>query len=138
MQLGEGGLREGRHETGVSDGGGMGPSLVGQGKSFFANVLGSRWDELERWTREGRGTESREGQLASGTSARSQSREPCPSREGVQLQTCDSREDGRPVASGDSRCVRGGTRYVPAALCGMLPFSFHYLGASLPLTGGQG
>lgn len=141
MQLGEGGLREGRHEMAVSDGGGKGPSLVGQGKSlgFLANVLGSRWDQLEKWTKEGRRTESREEQLDS-LGPRSDPRAGSPARLGraCSFQTRDSREDGRPVAGGGSRRVPWGTRCVPAALCGVLPFSFHYLGASLPLTGGQG
>lgn len=86
MQLGEGVLHEGRRETRVTDGGGKAPGLVGRGKSlgFLVNVLGSCWDQLEKWTKEGRGTGSRvEPPGLSGTSVRSWSREPCPPREGV-------------------------------------------------------
>ena len=86
MQLGEGVLREGRRETRVTDGGGKAPGLVGRGKSlgFLVNVLGSCWDQLEKWTKEGRGTGSRvEPPGLSGTSVRSWSREPCLPREGV-------------------------------------------------------
>ena len=67
-------LREGRRETRVTDGGGKAPGLVGRGKSlgFLVNVLGSCWDQLEKWTKEGRGTGSRvEPPGLSGTSVRS-------------------------------------------------------------------
>lgn len=101
MQLGEAVLREGRRETRVTDGGGKGPGLVGQGKSlgflvnvgFLINVQGSRWEQLEKWTKEGRGTESRwSGRDSLGPRSDPGAASPACLRKACTLQTRDSRE----------------------------------------------